>query len=286
MVGLRLCAFALIFLTAAGSARAEEPLSCDVPELAAGTDTPYNLLVCEGIAEMEAENYAEAAQSFEKALATPIHEFPNFMLYPRLALAYWGAGNVEQWRRNLRLAELTLSVFTGVLKCGEERNDLALYHKFEGRLSGPLVEEAALSMCGDIYQGYYRKDSLEQVLGDAELVRMYMSAKTVKITPLGPDSQGKMAVECALAVSSVVSKLESSFVTGQEGRKREDFLRFVEGDFGPYECWQAGADIEIYFGPHIPEALAGDPNLIFPGGGSHYLVDGTNYSILDEWHTQ
>ena len=94
---------------------------CTAPELIQGVPAlnHYNELICSGISYVESGKYAAAVKSFEEALAIKIHESPNFELLPRLAWARFKQGDISAARDDLMRAELSLSVFAGLIHCQE-----------------------------------------------------------------------------------------------------------------------------------------------------------------------
>jgi tetratricopeptide (TPR) repeat protein len=148
------------------------------------TEDQYNRLVCDGIRAMADGNQSQAVDSFEKALGIQLFEYPNFVLLPRLALAYWSAGRVEDAYATLEKARLTLLVLVGIYRCQERESDWT-YQLVDA--SGQLVreryaEEINSLMCGAAYVDIYALDewrSLESFVVDGQLVDHYLRIRAI-----------------------------------------------------------------------------------------------------------
>lgn len=156
--------------------RAEVEIDCVLPKEPTGIPIEYYKHECAGLHYMKGQQYDKAIKSYKAALALPLFEYPNFELLSRLALAYFKAGNIKKAKENLEMAGLTISVYVGVIKCGEEDD---LYDHEDGEYkTGEVYEKVRNIMCGEIYEGYYEySHSLESVLYDAELVKYYFEVK-------------------------------------------------------------------------------------------------------------
>lgn len=110
-------ACALLLFPTSSYAADEAPL-CDAIEL--GGAPTYDEWVCDGIAAMERKDFAQAIRLFEQAMEVPLFEWPNYMLFPRLALVYHYAGQRQKARETLEKAELRSRLSRGswtVSKC-------------------------------------------------------------------------------------------------------------------------------------------------------------------------
>nr|VFJ50500.1 MAG: hypothetical protein BECKDK2373C_GA0170839_102910 [Candidatus Kentron sp. DK] len=167
--------FALLFGLNSICGATETQSDCDAPELVEGSGPEYNQLVCDGARLMAQGYYGEATKAFEAAMKIPFLDMPNFKLFPRLALAYFMAGEREKATENLEKADLSLSVLTGIVRCKEDDRGLFfLVHE-----SGKRIDNIDIvhRMCGAAYDYFYGRYSLEQVLQDAELVRRYFDIR-------------------------------------------------------------------------------------------------------------
>lgn len=151
-------------------------VACDAPELIEGHQE-YNEFICAGILHMQEKKYKEAVDAFESALAVPLFEISNFELFPKLAWAYFRAGNLRKSQESLAKAELALSVFVGLLECIETNDGFYLQRRNGERISGENSNEIAVRMCGAAFDYIYKHRSLERVLQDADLVKNYFDVK-------------------------------------------------------------------------------------------------------------
>lgn len=158
-----------------GGTKTKAAIDCDVQELTNNSD--YNEFVCAGVQHMQEKKYGEAIKSFEAALDLPLFEWPNFELLPRLAWAHFKAGDSKKAENTLEKAELSLSVFVGILKCNEVEDGFYLSDEYGNRLTGKNSSEVTAVMCGAIYESYYEQRSLEYILTDAKLVKRYFDVK-------------------------------------------------------------------------------------------------------------
>ncbi len=149
---------------------------CNISELIQGQDY-YNELVCSGIAYTASGKYARAVNLFEKALAVKLYDSPNFELFPRLAWVRFKNGNLSAAKDDLKRAELSLSVFTGLIHCQETDKGFNLKNNAGISLAGNISDEISGVMCGAAYDYVYRRESLDRVLLEAELVKYYLDVK-------------------------------------------------------------------------------------------------------------
>jgi hypothetical protein len=157
-----------------------KPANCRAPELFG--DPPYDDLVCTGIAMMVRHDYRRAIDSFERALKINLFEWPNFMLLPRLALAYHRAGDRAKAAEMLEKAELTLQVFTKMLACvaTDGDNNSIIIHNYPGPIypiKSPYHQEVVKIMCGDAFESNYEFMTLEGLAGEGPLLRNYVTIK-------------------------------------------------------------------------------------------------------------
>lgn len=133
---------------------------CDTHELQQG-EVAYNRLVCDGLSAYDRGQYWVAIEAFEIALNERLFEYPNFELLPRLALAYHLVGETEKAQETIALAELTFSIFFGVIRCREEDNNYWLAMDWSGEaFEHPLAERAINRMCGAILEPIYEPNSM------------------------------------------------------------------------------------------------------------------------------
>ena len=162
--------FSFVFISACSKA------DCSAPEILEG-HSDYNELVCSGMGYMQEAKYFEAIDAFHEALDIPFHETPNFELFARLALAYAKSGEFNKADQVLKKAELSLSVFTGILTCEERQQGFYLLNLSNNRVDDDLGREVAKRMCGGAYDYIYESRSLERVLIEAKLVDNYIEIR-------------------------------------------------------------------------------------------------------------
>ena len=138
--------------------------------------TPFDLAACEGVEALVSGAAADAVQSFERALGSRIHEFPNFKLLTPLAVAQYRTGDTERAQRTLELARITLNVFTGYYGCDEGEGGFSIRAP-GARLDPELAMEAARRMCGAAYEYVYEPQPLERHLLDAWLIENFFAAR-------------------------------------------------------------------------------------------------------------
>ena len=73
----------------------------------------YNHLVCKGVEEISSGDYGRAVDTLEAASAIDFHEDPNYMLYPRLALAHFLNGDEVVSKHLLEQSRLVMLMHVG-----------------------------------------------------------------------------------------------------------------------------------------------------------------------------
>lgn len=162
------------FLVHQALASAPVASACHALELSQSNQT-YNKLVCAGVSAMNKNDYKGAATYFEQATNLKLFEFPNFELFPRLALAYFKAGERTKAEANLQKARLSLNVLVGIVKCRENESGFYLVGSDNVPISSRYSLEIAKRMCGAAYSDLYKVASLEDFLGKAKLLKYYFS---------------------------------------------------------------------------------------------------------------
>lgn len=194
---------ALLLFPTSGYA-ADEAQSCDAIELggAPNYDMPYDVLVCDGIAAMERKDFSRAISLLEDALNTPLFEVQNFVLFPRLALAYHYAGEAQKAQETLEKADFALKIFTRIMDCIEVPDQLEAPHygyrivwtgdPDRHQVESPYYHEIANRMCGAIYP---RPQSLDQILGEDRLVRHFLAVKLLIQSNAPGNAQGPILIK-------------------------------------------------------------------------------------------
>lgn len=150
---------------------------CGAPETSRGLDSRYDALVCEGLDDLEAGRYELAIQKFEEAMNIRLNEVPNFMLFSRLALAYWKAGQANRAQEALAKAELSLGVLVGILRCIDTDTGFGIVNRYGEPVKSQYVEAITRRMCGAAYDYYYDRESLEEFVNDARLVEVFLKVR-------------------------------------------------------------------------------------------------------------
>lgn len=152
--------------------------TCNAPELAGRAS--YDELVCSGTMSMMRQDYRRAIQLFDRAMEIPLLDRPNFQLYPRLALAYFRVGDREKANALLTKAELSLMLVTRMLNCEEFGSTYIIVRNIWGvssKIDSPYHDEIASRMCGAAYEAIYHPQKLEEIVGQASLLRNYFDIK-------------------------------------------------------------------------------------------------------------
>lgn len=160
------------------SVAAQDAVPCDAVELVSGNQR-YNRLVCSGIDMLDQGRFGEAVRYLEDASNVMIFEFPNFMILPRLALAYWRLGDKSKATEYLNQSHLSLSVLIGIYQC-EERNDgVRIVDAYGGEVKEPGIIAVLRRMCGAAYEYVYEQISFEIYLDNARLIQHHLEIARV-----------------------------------------------------------------------------------------------------------
>jgi hypothetical protein len=122
---------------------------------------------------MERGRYSQAIEELLRAKSMGFVEYPNFLLYPRLALAYFKSGDKVKAKETLKKAELTLLIYQGVVHCEEGDQEFHLVAPEDVKIEPSVSEEVIGVMCGAIYEEYYHPHTLVGVIEDAKLIKHY-----------------------------------------------------------------------------------------------------------------
>lgn len=94
---------------------------CQAPEVLKGA-TKYNTLVCQGVAASQKGEYQKALGFFLKASKEPIFEFPNLLLFGRIAETYAHLLQFDDSDRYLEYDNLSLLGAIGIVRCQAQSN--------------------------------------------------------------------------------------------------------------------------------------------------------------------
>lgn len=157
---------------------------CDAIEKIDG-QKEYNRILCVAIEYLERNEYDKAVSALEKASVIRMHETPNFLIYPRLAVAYASSGQLKEARRTLEKAEITLSVYFGIFMCRHSEDDFYLVDRAERRVEEDYADYAIRKMCGAAYEYIYEQQALGDILRESKYIEHFLSA-TEKVNALDP----------------------------------------------------------------------------------------------------
>lgn len=155
---------------------------CTAPELVG--QQPYDELVCSGLELMARREYRRAIEVFEEAMSIDLYDFPNFMLYPRLALTHHLLGEKKSANFGLKKGELALLVYTRVLSCEETQAGFMIVNRAWGAsrpVDSPHRDEVAKRMCGAAYDYIYHP-TIEQVASQSDLVKSFLQIRRQILT--------------------------------------------------------------------------------------------------------
>ena len=169
----------IVFILLYNFGWAEVETNCSAPELMEGFEgyNHYNELVCEGIKYTKEEKFSDAVKAYEQALSVFFLDIPNFELFSKLAWVRFKMGDITRARKELKKAEISLLVYTGMLECPGSGDVSHLKYRYGALFDGEIYKEVAVVMCGEAYDYYYTRESLESVLYEYPLVKQYFDIK-------------------------------------------------------------------------------------------------------------
>jgi len=154
-----------------GSASAQ----CNAPEVVKGNDK-YNELVCEGDAASRSGDHKKALGLFLAASKQTTLEFPNVLLFGRIAETYAQLGQLREADLYIQYDNLSVLWLIGVVRCQTPPNAEAEVLLQDGSL---LQSEAAIHManvlCGPIYDNndYFGDRDAESFVPAAKAILRY-----------------------------------------------------------------------------------------------------------------
>jgi len=155
-------------------------VACDTPELV-GNDRVYDTLVCSGLSQFNSHHFTAAVIDWARASQMNLDEMPNFRLLPKLALAYWKAGDPAKASETLGEAKMALEVVAGVKHCAPE-GKRGLLDEWMKPIVDSLAVTVANRMCGEAYEDWYHRDSIQAFVRDADVMRIYLETAKVMHT--------------------------------------------------------------------------------------------------------
>ena len=178
LVHTQMVLFATLTTLDGGVGRAAVPaldtVDYDAIEVVVPGNVRYNSLVCSGIRMLEQGRFRDAARYLEEASSLHLFEYPNFIVLPRLALAYWQLGDKSRALEILEWSRLSLSIWIGIYRCKEHSTGFRVVDRYGRDVEEPGILEATRRMCGGIYDSLYVDDEFEAYLSNAQLVQHHV----------------------------------------------------------------------------------------------------------------
>lgn len=172
----------------AASFQEQIPL-CEAPETIWNPDglesyAEYNRLVCKGIAQLSRGEYAQAVEFLEEAFAIHFFEDINYLLYPRLALAYHLKGDEENAKKLLEETDLALRLHAGLLRCRHDDKEGFIIVRRDGTpVSSPHHDAVRNRMCSVFTEeDFFEPRTLVQFELKADLIKSYFEVRS-KVLP-------------------------------------------------------------------------------------------------------
>jgi len=128
---------------------------CAAPEVIRGADK-YNLLLCSGVAAQKHGDYRSALRDLLEAARLPTLEFPNNLLFGRIAETYARLGQFEDADLYMRYDNLSLLWMIGVVRCQAQAdsNDEVLMQ--DGKLLESMEAKHMVNvLCGAVFDSNY-----------------------------------------------------------------------------------------------------------------------------------
>ncbi len=185
----------LILLLLSGATAAEAEASSRIPGCAyfetAFYDTEkdhfynrdYVALICSGLAKQEVGLLESAAEDYEAAAATLLHEMPNYFPYPLLAHVALLRGRYREYDQHLYRAEVAFSLLHGDFSCNETPEGWGAVLDHEGKaLENAAAEQVAENVCSSFFIPYLSPDSisLEEVVIHAKFVDYFLYVRGLR----------------------------------------------------------------------------------------------------------
>lgn len=124
---------------------------CTAPEIIKGAEK-YNKLVCQGVQALSSNDQEKALINFVSASKMVTLEFPNNLLFGRIAKVYASLGRFKEAYEYLEYDDISLLWSMGVVRChaGPSGGQEVLFQ------DGVLLKSAAAThmarvLCGEIY---------------------------------------------------------------------------------------------------------------------------------------
>lgn len=162
----------LVWLALIGMLPVQCRAQCTAPETIQGADI-YNKLVCQGVQALSNKKQEEALRDFLSASQKTTLEFPNTLLFRRIAKTYASLGQFKEAHEYLEYDGISLLWSMGIVRCraGSVGAQEVLFQ------DGVLVKSAAAThmagvLCGEIYDNnqYFADRDIESFVPVAKAI--------------------------------------------------------------------------------------------------------------------
>lgn len=124
---------------------------CTGPEIIKGAEI-YNKLVCNGIQALSSNNHEKALVDFISASEKTTLEFPNTLLFGRIARTYASLGRFKEAYEYLEYDDISLLWSMGVVRCrASQPSGQEILYQDGVLLKSAVATHMARVLCGEIY---------------------------------------------------------------------------------------------------------------------------------------
>jgi hypothetical protein len=145
---------------------------CTAPETIQGAEI-YNKFVCQGVQALSSNNREEALRDFLAASQKTTLEFPNTLLFGRIAKVYASLGQFKEAYEYLEYDNISLLWSIGIVRCraGSSEEQEILFQ--DGMLlKSPAATHMASVLCGEVYDNnaYFADRNIESFVPVAKAI--------------------------------------------------------------------------------------------------------------------
>lgn len=152
---------------------------CDAPEVLKGA-TKYDTFLCQGIAASQKGDQQKALALFLEASKQPIFEFPNILMFGRIAETYARLGRFKEAYLYLKYDDIYLLWAIGIVRCQAQSNsDNEILLKDGEPLNSPEAKHMEDVVCGEIFDeySYFRDSDAESFVPVAKAILRYSALR-------------------------------------------------------------------------------------------------------------
>jgi hypothetical protein len=145
---------------------------CVAPETIQGSEI-YNKLVCQGVAALSSQKQEEALHDFLLASQKTTLEFPNTLLFGRIAKIYASLGRFKEANEYLEYDNISLLWSMGVVRCRADSSaDQEVLFQDGVLLKSTAASHMASVLCGEIYDNnaYFADVNIESFVPVAKAI--------------------------------------------------------------------------------------------------------------------